>query len=261
MLFCGAHCATLQVTLLLVTPTEAIKAWEMDTLNAAEMAREAQIKLAGQRNIRMEEVVADYLQSLRELGLPEPVPAGTAFNSPDHATCPRDARGCASDAAIRKWFELAGVLPDGSEDDLVNGFFSGASASPSSSEGGGGGGGGGARINPAAASKKGKKRGDGGKKKAAAAAGDGADGDGVAGTNLVAYNRIPRSMSLEAIHAYLKAVAMEAPEKLTPDVLKLVVADLPREAMETRRYTVAETLEDIKARITRIGEDEDDGGF
>ena len=75
----------------------------------------------------------------------------------------------------------------------------------------------------------------------------------VAGTNLVAYNRIPRSMALEAIHAYLKSVAMEAPEKLTPDVLKLVVADMPREAMEKRRYTTAETLEDIKARIARIG--------
>jgi hypothetical protein len=30
---------------------------------------------------------------------------------------------------------------------------------------------------------------------------------GIAGTNLVAHNRIPRSMSIQLIHAYLKAVA------------------------------------------------------
>jgi hypothetical protein len=36
--------------------------------------------------------------------------AGTKFNTPDRATCPRDARGCASDVVIRRWFELAGIL-------------------------------------------------------------------------------------------------------------------------------------------------------
>jgi hypothetical protein len=181
-----------------LTPAGAIRAWEVDTLNAPAMAREAQIKLAGQRTIRVEEVVADYLQSLRELGLPKPDPAGTKFSSPDHASCPHDARGCASAAAIRQWLELAGVLPK----DV-----------PTQQDG------------------KGK-----GKKGKTPAAADSAGG--VAGTNLVAYNRIPRSMALDAIHAYLKAVAMEAPEKLTPDVLKSVVADMPREALETRRYTV-----------------------
>ena len=76
---------------------------------------------------------------------------------------------------------------------------------------------------------------------------------GVAGTNLVAYNRIPRSMSIQLIHTYLKAVAMEAPEKLDRAVLAEVVNDMPREALESRRYSVAETLEDIKARIAKIG--------
>jgi hypothetical protein len=37
--------------------------------------------------------------------------AGTEFNTPDRATCRRDARGCASDVVIRRWFELAGILP------------------------------------------------------------------------------------------------------------------------------------------------------
>ena len=32
---------------------------------------------------------------------------------------------------------------------------------------------------------------------------------GIAGTILVAHNRIPRSMSIQLIHTYLKAVAME----------------------------------------------------
>ena len=135
---------------------------------------------------------------------------------------------------------LAGVLPDSSIESESE-----RSDDVTDTRGGGGGG--------ASANKKSVndgKRGKNDKKPAAATA---AAAEGVAGTNLVAYNRIPRSMALEAIHAYLKSVAMEAPEKLTPDVLKLVVADMPRESLETRRYTTAETLEDIKARISRIG--------
>jgi hypothetical protein len=46
---------------------------------------------------------------------------------------------------------------------------------------------------------------------------------------------------------------MEAPEKLDRAVLAEVVNDMPREALESRRYSVAETLEDIKARIAKIG--------
>lgn len=202
-----------------LSPAAAIKAWEMDTLAAPKLEREAQMRLEAQRTIRVEEVVADYLQTLRELGLPKPVPAGTRFNSPDHAICPRDARGCASDAAIRKWFEIAGVLPKD-------------------------------------APRQKKERGGGqrsGKKHDAPTLQEGS-GAGVAGTNLVASDRIPRSMALEAIRSYLRAVVMEAPEKLTPRVLKSMVADMPREVLQgARRRTVAETLDDIKAKIARIG--------
>ena len=41
-----------------MTPARAIKAYEIDALNAPELAREAQMKLMAQRNQRMEEVVA-----------------------------------------------------------------------------------------------------------------------------------------------------------------------------------------------------------
>ena len=48
------------------------------------------------------------------------------------------------------------------------------------------------------------------------------------GTNLVAYNRVPRDTQLECIYTYLKAVTMEAPEKLTPVVLRAMVEEIPK---------------------------------
>mmetsp|Transcript_25725 Transcript_25725/g.41123 ORF Transcript_25725/g.41123 Transcript_25725/m.41123 type:complete len:244 (-) Transcript_25725:4804-5535(-) len=174
-------------------PAAEARALVRGDMDTSAMERQKQIKVAGQHAIRLEETVADYLESLKELGKPKPDPAGTQFNSSDRASCPRDARGCASDAAVRAWLLLAEVLP--------------VSTTRSASA---------------------------------------ADTDV---TNLVAYSHIPRALSLDVIHSYLRAVAVEAPERLTPDVLKAVGLNMASETLAIRRYTVAETLEDIKARI------------
>ena len=61
------------------------------------------------REIKIEEIVADYLQSLKEIGLPAPVEAGALFKNggSGKARCPRESRGCGSEEALVAWFELA----------------------------------------------------------------------------------------------------------------------------------------------------------